>query len=76
MDDPRKWLQIYDRLLTQILDGSLSQWDKCPPTGDTAKEWGVARQTAAKAYRNLAEDGYLRLFPGTVGYLAVREVAA
>lgn len=68
VDDPRKWVRIYDHLLNQIFDGTLQTWDRCPPISETVRQWGVSRKTAAKAYRNLAEDGYLQRFPGT-GYI-------
>jgi GntR family histidine utilization transcriptional repressor len=65
------WVKIYDELLNRILSGSLSERDRCPSIEDTARQWGVSRLTAAKAYRNLAEDGYLRRYPGPYGYLVV-----
>ena len=68
MDDPRKWVQIYDYLLNQILDGTLKPRDGCPPIGDLSQQWGTCRQTVSKALRTLEDEGLIRRYPGH-GYI-------
>jgi GntR family transcriptional regulator len=66
VDEPRRYLQIAGALRTKLHDGT------CKP-GEMVQlerlrhEHGVARQTAAKALRVLADEGLLTRYPG-LGY--------
>jgi GntR family transcriptional regulator len=44
---------------------------RLPSIVDLVNEFGIARGTAAKALRQLADDGHAELSPG-MGYYAVR----
>src|SRR3954451_3627807 len=51
--------QLVDRFRRAIDDGLLEPGEKLPPTRQLAEEAGVNHLTAARAYRRLAELGYV-----------------
>lgn len=51
--------QIAERIRTQIKEGELALGAKLPPITQIARDWGVAAATAAKAVKQLQEDGYV-----------------
>src|SRR4051795_3457499 len=51
--------QLVDRFQRAIEDGVLEPGEKLPPTRQLAEEAGVNHLTAARAYRRLAELGYV-----------------
>src|SRR3954454_12443099 len=51
--------QLVDRFRRAIDDGVLEPGEKLPPTRQLAEEAGVNHLTAARAYRRLAELGYV-----------------
>jgi 2-aminoadipate transaminase len=51
--------QIVDRIVTGVDDGSLEPGEKLPTTRELAESAGVNHLTAARAYRRLAEMGYV-----------------
>jgi DNA-binding GntR family transcriptional regulator len=69
MDDPRKYIQIADRLRKEIRAGKRQAGDLVSITYLT-QEHDVARQTAAKALGLLAREGLVKRFPG-IGYVVM-----
>jgi len=61
--DPRKWVQLKQRVIRQIADGTLKPGDAVPVTTT-----GLSYQTARKALRELVAEGWL--LPPTPGYPA------
>ncbi|MFI5554292.1 GntR family transcriptional regulator [Streptomyces sp. NPDC051738] len=54
------FVQIADHFRAKIKDGELPQESKLPSIADVAREWGVATATAAKAIKQLQDEGYVR----------------
>ncbi|MDO0914462.1 GntR family transcriptional regulator [Streptomyces sp. DT2A-34] len=54
------FMQIADHFRVKIKEGELPQESKLPSIADIAREWGVATATAAKAIKQLQEEGYVR----------------
>jgi GntR family transcriptional regulator/MocR family aminotransferase len=53
------YLQIYDHLRQQILQGKLLPGAKLPPSRNLAKQLGVARLTVTEAYSQLKAEGFI-----------------
>src|SRR5918996_5483491 len=51
--------QLVDRISAAIESGDLEPGSKLPPTRELAAQAGVNHLTAARAYRKLAELGYV-----------------
>ncbi len=56
--------QIADQLRTLIIEGVLNPGDSLPPVRRLALELGVHFNTAAQAYRTLAQEGFLEIARG------------
>ncbi|MGJ5827984.1 GntR family transcriptional regulator [Streptomyces ossamyceticus] len=54
------FLQIAEHYRMKIKDGALPQDSKLPSIASISREWGVATATAAKAIKQLQEEGYVR----------------
>ncbi|GHI07256.1 GntR family transcriptional regulator [Streptomyces cellostaticus] len=54
------FIQIADHFRTKINEGALPQDAKLPSIADIARDWGVATATAAKAIKQLQDEGYVR----------------
>ncbi|MEV0446016.1 GntR family transcriptional regulator [Streptomyces spectabilis] len=54
------FVQIADHFRVKIKEGELPQGSKLPSIADIAREWGVATATAAKAIKQLQDEGYVR----------------
>jgi DNA-binding GntR family transcriptional regulator len=54
------FLQIAEHFRVMIKEGELPQESKLPPIAEIARGWGVATATAAKAIKQLQEEGYVR----------------
>ena len=54
------FLQIADHFRVKIKEGELPQGTKLPSIAEIARGWGVATATAAKAIKQLQEEGYVR----------------
>lgn len=54
------FMQIAEDFRVKIKDGVLPQDARLPSIADIAREWGVATATAAKAIKQLQEEGYVR----------------
>jgi len=68
-DDPRRWVQIA-RDLRQRMDNRTLNPDDRPSITYECGKWGIARQTVAKAMRQLEREGRLKRYPG-VGYIVL-----
>jgi len=66
-DDPRVWVRIAVSLRLRMDAGTLKPGDRPSITYECA-EWGVARQTAARAMKHLEAEGRLKRWPG-LGYV-------
>ena len=54
-----RYLQIARAVETEIRSGQWAPGGRAPSRNDLAERFGVARETAARAHRWLAERGYL-----------------
>jgi len=66
-EDPRAYVRIADGLRERITSGELAPGMPMPSITTLSQEYGVARQTAAKALRMLEAEGLVRRIPG-LGY--------
>jgi DNA-binding GntR family transcriptional regulator len=66
-EDPRAYVRIADGLRERITSGELAPGMPMPSITTLSQEYGVARQTAAKALRMLETEGLVRRIPG-LGY--------
>jgi GntR family transcriptional regulator len=65
LDSPiPNYRQIVDSLRTHLVDGDLVRGDVLPSVRRLALELGIAFNTVAQAYRELAEEGWLDLKHG------------
>lgn len=62
--------QLYDKLRTAILEGSLRAGAKLPSTRILAQELAIARNTVMGAYEQLLAEGYLEGKTGSGTYVA------
>jgi GntR family transcriptional regulator len=53
-------MQVAERIRTRILDGTLAEGEKLPPTRELAKAEGVAIATLGRAIDHLQVEGYIR----------------
>jgi DNA-binding transcriptional regulator YhcF (GntR family) len=53
--------QIAEALRNAIAVGELTAHDRLPPVRSAAREWGVNLHTVRRAYRELAEEGLVRV---------------
>jgi DNA-binding transcriptional MocR family regulator len=67
------YLQIRDRIVALIDDGSLQPGDRLPPTRELAAATGVHRSTVVRAYEEIRALGYLESRAGS--YTTVRRRA-
>jgi DNA-binding GntR family transcriptional regulator len=64
--DPRKYRQLTSELRAAILDGALPP-GPAPTITELAARYGWGRQTCARAFRALEDEGLLARYPG-LGY--------
>ena len=57
--------QVYIRVKDAILQGSFAAGTRLPATRTLAAELGVGRNTVITAYKNLADEGYVRSIGGS-----------
>lgn len=69
-DDPRKYVRLAALLRGQINDGTLKPGNPLPSITTLSQQYGLARQTCAKALRMLEGEGLLTRVPG-LGYYVV-----
>jgi DNA-binding GntR family transcriptional regulator len=70
MEDPRLYVRIADSIRATIESGELRPGEPVPSITTLTQEHGVARQTAAKALKVLADEVVIRQWPG-LGYFVV-----
>jgi GntR family transcriptional regulator len=73
--DPRKYVQLAAVLRGLIQDGTVRPGDQAPTVADLAVQYGWARQTIAKAFRVLVDEGLLLFVPG-LGYFVISTAGA
>lgn len=71
--DPRAWVRVTRAVLDRITSGELQPGAPVPSIADLAREFGVGRNTGARAYRELASRGIIRRAPGR-GYYNADEI--
>jgi DNA-binding transcriptional regulator YhcF (GntR family) len=70
-DDPRKYVQIANDMLRQIIDGVLEPGDVVTIT-ELTEDHKVARQTARRAIREIEASGLIAGY-GTAGFVITRK---
>ena len=68
--DPRLYVRIAASVRSRIQSGELAPGQAAPSITTLVQEWGVARETAAQAYRVLEAEGLVKRWPGR-GYFVV-----
>jgi DNA-binding transcriptional regulator YhcF (GntR family) len=71
---PTNWADLERALLFRLASGSYAPGERLPTCEELAADFGVNKNTASKAYRALAERGYLRTVRGR-GTFVVRRPA-
>ena len=74
MNDPRSYVRMAAMIRQQIAEGRLQPGDRTPTIEGLAKEHGHARQTCAKALRQLVDEGLAYRVPG-LGYFVAGDAA-
>lgn len=64
--------QIYDRIKTMILDGTLSAGEPLPTIRGLAKDLRISVITTSRAYADLERDGYIYSVVGKGSFVAER----
>ncbi|MBK7995619.1 MAG: GntR family transcriptional regulator [Blastocatellia bacterium] len=64
------YLQIKNRIIEQILAGTLRPGDRLPATRDLARRLGINRSTVTNAYDELLADGLLSSHVGQGTFVA------
>lgn len=74
ISQPRKLLAdtVRDRILDQILDGSMPLGSKLPAEPELCEQHGVSRATIREAVRGLVEEGYLSRAHGSGTFVKFR----
>jgi len=68
--DRQSWAeQIRDQLRTMIQSGQLEPGQRLPPVRELAQDLGVHFNTVARAYRLLAQEGWIALRHGRGAYV-------
>lgn len=70
-DDPRKYVQIANDMLRQIIDGLLEPGDVVTIT-ELTEDYKVARQTARRAIKEIEARGLIVGY-GTAGFVVTRK---
>lgn len=69
-NDPRPWAeQLRDQIRLWIQQGRLKPGERLPPVRQLARWLGVNFNTVARAYRLLAQEGWVRLRHGRGAYV-------
>jgi len=63
-DDQPIYRQLLDQTITRILDCTYREGDMLPSVRQLASEYQVNPLTAAKAYKELARDGFIQTLRG------------
>ncbi len=84
MNDPREqrdprtpaplYHQVKQHFIGRIVSGDWLEGHRVPSENEVVKEWGVSRQTANRALRDLASEGYLTRVQGVGSFVAHSKV--
>jgi DNA-binding transcriptional regulator YhcF (GntR family) len=69
---PTSWLDVEKAILLRIVSGVYTPEEQLPSCEQLAAEVGANKNTVSKAYRSLAERGYLRTRAGSGTFVARR----
>lgn len=69
---PTSWLDVEKAILLRIVSGVYAPEEQLPSCEQLAAEVGANKNTVSKAYRSLAERGYLRTRAGSGTFVARR----
>src|SRR5436190_7990862 len=69
---PSSWTDVEKAILLRILSGVYTSGEQLPSCEQFAAEVGANKNTVSKAYRSLAERGYLRTRAGSGTFVARR----
>src|SRR5437879_1927192 len=69
---PTSWVEVERAVLVRIAGGAYTPNQRLPTCEQLAAELGVNKNTVSKAYRALAERGYLRTAAGRGTFVARR----
>ena len=64
--------QIYQKIVTLILNGTLAENDQLPSVRSLAKSTGVNPNTVAKAYQELERNGVIYSVPGRGSFVSAQ----
>ena len=64
------WVQVFDRIKSEIHDGALKPGTRIPPERELCRELGVSRVTLRKALRRLVDEGAISAAHGRGWYVA------
>ena len=70
VEDPRAYVRLAALLREQIESGELAPGEPAPSITTLTQEHGLARQTVAKAFGLLAQEGLVVRVPGLGYYVA------
>src|SRR5436190_3859465 len=73
---PSSWTDVEKAILLRILSGVYTSGQQLPSCEQLAVEVGANKNTVSKAYRSLAERGYLRTRAGSGTFVARRPARA
>lgn len=62
--------QIYDKIVSLVVSGTLKENDQLPSVRSLAKDTGVNPNTVAKAYQELERNGLIYSVPGRGSFIA------
>lgn len=62
--------QIYDKIVSLVVNGTLKENDQLPSVRSLAKDTGVNPNTVAKAYQELERNGLIYSVPGRGSFIA------
>lgn len=62
--------QIYDKIVSLVVNGTLKENDQLPSVRSLAKDTGVNPNTVAKAYQELERNGIIYSVPGRGSFIA------
>ena len=71
--DPRLYVQIAASVRARIDSGELKPGQAAPSITTLCQEWGVARETAAQAYRVLEAEGLVKRWPSHGFFVTARD---
>lgn len=73
---PSSWTEVEKAVLLRIVSGTYEPGQQLPSCEQLASEVGANKNTVSKAYRSLAERGYLRTKAGSGTFVARRPARA